>query len=209
MKKKVIAPVIAAAILAGIYQGAVQSVAVPMAYDLSSYSEVAPEINLMEYSTADKPVEIVFTDGCMSDPVYYDIPLSQDQQDTVRDICTEYNVPFELVLAVMEVESGFTVDAIGNGNCYGIMQIHKINLPVLEMQLGVTDWLDLEDNARAGCYMLGNLLEKYQNEARALMAYNMGESAARKAWDAGTRSTSYTEAVFYAQEHLKKWEEKL
>ena len=135
-------------------------------------------------------------------PVYYDIPLDMEQQDVVREIAAEYGVPFELVLAVMQVESNFDVTAIGNGNCYGIMQIHQINHPALEKQLGITDWLNLSDNTRAGCYMLGKLLDKYQDETRALMAYNMGEGAAKKAWNAGTCSTSYTEKVMAAKNSL-------
>lgn len=134
--------------------------------------------------------------------VYYDIPLDREQQDIVREISAEYGVPFELTLAVMQVESNFDVTAIGNGNCYGIMQIHQINHPALEKQLGITDWLNLSDNARAGCYMLGQLIDKYQDETRALMAYNMGESAAKKAWNAGTRSTGYTEKVRAAKQSL-------
>ena len=135
-------------------------------------------------------------------PVYYDIPLDREQQDVVREISAEYGVPFELALAVMQVESNFDITAIGNGNCYGIMQIHKINHPALEKQLGITDWLSLSDNARAGCYMLGKLLDKYQDETRALMAYNMGEGAAKKAWNAGTRSTTYTNKVMAAKNNL-------
>lgn len=135
-------------------------------------------------------------------PVYYDIPLDMEQQDTIREISEEYGVPFELVLAVMQVESNFDITAVGNGNCYGIMQIHQINHPALEKRLGITDWLSLSDNARAGCYMLGNLLDKYQDETRALMAYNMGEGAAKKAWNAGTRSTGYTQKVQSAKQSL-------
>lgn len=134
--------------------------------------------------------------------VYYDIPLDREQQDIVREISAEYGVPFELVLAVMQVESNFDVTAIGNGNCYGIMQIHQINHPALEKQLGITDWLSLSDNTRAGCYMLGQLIDKYQDETRALMAYNMGEGAAKKAWNAGTRSTTYTNKVMAAKNNL-------
>ena len=140
--------------------------------------------------------------GAEESPVYYNIPLTNEQQDIVRKIAEEYGVPFDLVLAVMQVESNFDITAVGNGNCYGIMQIHQINHPTLEKQLGIKDWLNLSDNTRAGCYMLGNLLDKYQDETRTLMAYNMGESAAKKAWNAGTRSTAYTEKVMTAKGDL-------
>lgn len=167
-------------------------VIVPAVNNFKTVIETAQPVSV----TAETVIETV------ESPVYYDIPLNREQQDVVREISEEYGVPFELALAVMQVESNFDVTAIGNGNCYGIMQIHKINHPALESQLGITDWLSLSDNARAGCYMLGNLLDKYQDETRALMAYNMGEGAAKKAWNAGTRSTGYTEKVKAAKQSL-------
>lgn len=167
-------------------------VIVPAVNNFKTVIETAQPVSV----TAETVIETV------ESPVYYDIPLNREQQDIVREISEEYGVPFELALAVMQVESGFDVDAIGGGNCYGIMQIHKINHSALEKQLGVTDWLSLSDNARAGCYMLGKLLDKYQDETRALMAYNMGEGAAKKTWNAGTRSTGYTEKVKAAKQSL-------
>lgn len=167
-------------------------VVVPAVSNFETVIETAQPVS----ATAEAVTETV------ESPIYYDIPLDREQQDIVREISEEYGVPFELALAVMQVESNFDITAIGNGNCYGIMQIHKINHPALESQLGITDWLSLSDNARAGCYMLGNLLDKYQDETRALMAYNMGEGAAKKAWNAGTRSTGYTEKVKAAKQSL-------
>lgn len=167
-------------------------VIVPAVSNFETVIETAQPVSV----TAETVIETV------ESPVYYDIPLDREQQDIVREISGEYGVPFELVLAVMQVESGFDVDAIGGGNCYGIMQIHQINHPALEKQLGITDWLNLSDNTRAGCYMLGQLLDKYQDETRALMAYNMGEGAAKKAWNAGTQSTGYTEKVRAAKQSL-------
>ena len=167
-------------------------VIIPAVNNFETVIETAQPISAM----AEPVIETV------ESPVYYDIPLDMEQQDVVREIAAEYGVPFELVLAVMQVESNFDVTAIGNGNCYGIMQIHQINHPALEKQLGITDWLNLSDNTRAGCYMLGKLLDKYQDETRALMAYNMGEGAAKKAWNAGTCSTSYTEKVMAAKNSL-------
>ena len=167
-------------------------VIVPAVNNFKTVIETAQSVSV----TAETVIETV------ESPVYYDIPLNREQQDVVREIAAEYGVPFELVLAVMQVESNFDVTAIGNGNCYGIMQIHKINHPALEKQLGIKDWLNFGDNTRAGCYMLGQLLDKYQDETRALMAYNMGEGAAKKAWNAGTRSTGYTQKVQSAKQSL-------
>lgn len=163
---------------------------------VSETAETVIETDQPVSATAETVIETV------ESLVYYDIPLDREQQDIVREISAEYGVPFEFTLAVMQVESNFDVTAIGNGNCYGIMQIHQINHPALEKQLGITDWLNLSDNTRAGCYMLGQLIDKYQGETRVLMAYNMGESAARSAWNTGTQSTGYTEKVRAAKQSL-------
>jgi enolase len=69
-------------------------------------------------------------------PYYYDIPLSDGQQDYVFEKCEEYDVPCELVLAVMEAESTYTEDRISANGDYGIMQINEINHPQLTAELG-------------------------------------------------------------------------
>jgi len=39
--------------------------------------------------------------------VYFDIPLSKELQDYIRNLCDEYCVPIELVIAIIDVESSF------------------------------------------------------------------------------------------------------
>lgn len=57
-----------------------------------------------------------------------------------------------------------------------------------------------EGNIAGGCYLLGKYLARYEDTTMALMAYNMGQAGARKAWDAGITSTEYTDAVLAAME---------
>ena len=59
---------------------------------------------------------------------YRDIPLSHELQDVALAACEEYGILPDVLFAVMEVESGYQTDA-KNGECYGLMQIHSINLP--------------------------------------------------------------------------------
>ena len=125
--------------------------------------------------------------------VYRDIPLSHELQDVALAACQEYGVLPDVLYAVMEVESGYQVDA-RNGQCIGLMQIHTINLSWLSEQIGVDNLSDPAQNIRAGAYLLGGYLQKY-SLADSLMAYNLGESGAKKQWAQGIHETAYTRKV--------------
>ncbi len=108
---------------------------------------------------------------------YRDIPLSHELQDAALDACKEYGVLPDVLFAVMEVESGYQPDA-KNGECYGLMQIHTINLPWLQEQIGTTDLSDPVQNIRAGAYILGGYLMAGMVENAKSSATAAQESAA-------------------------------
>lgn len=124
---------------------------------------------------------------------YRDIPLSHELQDVALAACEEYGVLPDVLFAVMEVESGYQLDA-RNGECFGLMQIHSINLPWLSEQIGTTDLSDPTQNIKAGAYILGGYLERY-NLTDSLMAYNLGEGGAKAQWAQGIHETAYTRKV--------------
>ena len=124
---------------------------------------------------------------------YRDIPLSHELQDVALAACEEYDVLPDVLFAVMEVESGYQLDA-RNGECYGLMQIHSINLPWLQEQIGTTDLSDPTQNIKAGAYILGGYLERY-SLTDSLMAYNLGEGGAKAQWEQGVHETAYTRKV--------------
>lgn len=124
---------------------------------------------------------------------YRDIPLSHELQDVALAACEEYGVLPDVLFAVMEVESGYQLDA-QNGECYGLMQIHSINLPWLSEQIGTTDLSDPTQNIKAGAYILGGYLERY-SLTDSLMAYNLGEGGAKAQWAQGIHETAYTRKV--------------
>lgn len=124
---------------------------------------------------------------------YRDIPLSDELQDVALASCEEYGVLPDILFAVMDVESGYQLDA-QNGECYGLMQIHSINLPWLQEQIGVTDLSDPAQNIEAGAYILGGYLERY-SLTDSLMAYNLGEGGAKAQWAQGIHETAYTRKV--------------
>ena len=125
--------------------------------------------------------------------VYRDIPLSHELQDIADNSCEMYQVPQNVLYAVMEVESGYQTDA-QNGQCLGLMQIHTVNLPYLNEKIGTTDLSDPEQNIEAGAFILGGYLEKY-SLTDSLMAYNLGEGGAKRLWKQGIHETGYTKKV--------------
>ena len=127
-----------------------------------------------------------------------EIPLSEELVQTALTACEQYEVPPQLLFAVMEVESGFQTDA-QNGACTGLMQIHSINLPYLQEQIGISDLSDPEQNIQAGAFILGGYLSRYSTED-SLMAYNLGEGGAKKQWEQGIHGTAYTEKVLNEME---------
>ena len=50
-------------------------------------------------------------------------------------------------------------------------------------------------NVFCGVKVIGSYIEIYGDYTKALMAYNMGNYGARKAWDNGITSTTYTDLV--------------
>lgn len=124
---------------------------------------------------------------------YRDIPLDHELQDVAQAACEEYGVLPDILFAVMDVESGYQLDA-QNGECYGLMQIHSINLPWLQEQIGTTDLSDPAQNIKAGAYILGGYLERY-SLTDSLMAYNLGAGGAKAQWAQGVHETAYTRKV--------------
>ena len=140
-----------------------------------------------------------------AEPTYYDIPLSKDLQLYTYNRCIEYGIPehYELVLAMMWQESNYTPDIISATDDYGIMQINACNHEWLSDLLGTTNLLDVYQNIDAGTYIISKMLLKYDDEHKALMAYNMGENGAALNWDAGIYTSSYSRGIIAKREAIK------
>lgn len=138
-------------------------------------------------------------------PRYFDVPLDEDLQSFIWTLCYEYGIEdyYGLIFALIQTESNFTSNVISATNDYGLMQINTCNHSWLRSELGITDFLDPYQNARAGVYMISMLLHRYGNEADALMAYNLGEGGAARLWRQGIHSTGYTRTVLAFYENYK------
>lgn len=126
---------------------------------------------------------------------YYDIPLSNSLQRFIYEVCADEEVPVSLVVALIDHESKFNPEVVSKTDDYGLMQINTINHEQLEEQYRAADMLDPYQNVFCGIKILGSYIEKYEDLSYALMAYNMGEYGARKAWESGVKFTSYSESI--------------
>lgn len=136
---------------------------------------------------------------------YYNLPLSQDLQEYTYNRCMEYGIEdhYEMVLALMWQESNFQPSIISKTNDYGLMQINKANHKWISELLGTTNFLDPYQNINAGTYLISTLLLKYEDESKALMAYNMGEGCASKHWSRGTYSSKYSRSIIEKRDLIK------
>lgn len=123
-------------------------------------------------------------------------PLSMEMQQYIFDTCYKYSVSYELVMAVIERESLYNADEVGdNGNSVGLMQIQERYNRELMQELGVTDLYNPMQNVEVGVALLQRYFEKYEDIYTVLMAYNGGESYAKRMVKAGKRSNYAKEII--------------
>lgn len=81
-----------------------------------------------------------------------------------------------LVMAVIEVESGFNNQAVSRAGAQGLMQI----MPGTQRDLGLTAPFDARDNIEAGIRYLKMLMDRFPDLSLALAAYNAGPGAVER-----------------------------
>ena len=128
--------------------------------------------------------------------VYYDIPLKLDIQRHIFDECQLYEVPYELAMAVMYVETGGTykTDLRSKTNDSGLFQVNDVHKKWLK-ESGINDLYNPYQNSSAGIWILKDALSKGDNIHTSLMVYNMGHGGARKLWKKGIYSSKYSRKV--------------
>lgn len=140
--------------------------------------------------------------------VYYDIPLSKDIQDYVKKLCKKYkNVEETLVYAVIKKESGFDVDALGDGGkSKGLMQIQQMWHENRMNKLNVDSLMTAKGNIKVGIDILSEKIKKYDGDlGKALTAYNAGDGGAyRYYFSRGIYANDYAKTVLKYQKNIKK-----
>lgn len=126
----------------------------------------------------------------------YDVPLCENLQWWAYETSKASNVPYTLTLAVMWRESNFNSKLISSTRDYGLMQINVCNHARLADEYNLVDMLDPFQNITAGVYMLAEKLDFSEGDIEyALLAYNLGNTGAKRARANGVYSTKYTRAI--------------
>lgn len=136
---------------------------------------------------------------------YYDIPLSEDLQDHIFQLCEDKDLDPAIIFGMIEKESHFNADAVGdNGRSIGLMQIQDRWHHERMARLGVYDLKDPFQNVEVGIDILSQLLDCGKSIEWALMAYNGGASYANRKLAKGEVS-GYVQKVL---ENAAKYERK-
>ena len=120
---------------------------------------------------------------------YSFIPLDYNLQREIYKLCEEYEIAYDLIMAVIKTESEFVTDAVGdNGNSIGLMQIQ----PKWWQELAAQNNLDINvpaDNVHLGIIILTNALNDNAGDLdKALKQYNSGNP--------NTESETYINKVY-------------
>ncbi|HEU4400777.1 MAG TPA: lytic transglycosylase domain-containing protein [Candidatus Polarisedimenticolia bacterium] len=92
---------------------------------------------------------------------------------------TRYNLPPEMILAVIRIESAFDINAQSDKGAVGLMQILPSTAQEIAQELRM-DWRgedilrDPRANIEMGAYYLTKLIGQFNNLSVALAAYNHG-----------------------------------
>ncbi|WP_246298835.1 lytic transglycosylase domain-containing protein [Desulfolutivibrio sulfodismutans] len=105
---------------------------------------------------------------------YMRVPRAVDQDKlmaVIRYYGRRYKIDPELVRAMVEVESGFVIEAVSPKGAQGLMQI----MPGTGKDLGLTEPFEPGPNIEAGVRYMRDMLDRFGGDASlALAAYNAG-----------------------------------
>lgn len=149
--------------------------------------------------------------------VFYEIPeeysrtggyFPEKMQVYTYCVCKQYGVRYDLVVALIEKESGYKFDKIGDdGHSIGYMQIYEECHRDRMERLNVTDLMNPYQNVLVGIDYLSELIERYGTIQDALAAYNYGEQGAKQhLWKNGIYVYEYNQTIM---SRMKEIEEEL
>lgn len=116
--------------------------------------------------------------------------------------------PF-LLLALIEVESGYDLRAISEKGAVGLLQVMPFvareMAGELKMVLPEDDMLhDMEINLKIGSYYLAKMMKRYGDRTLALEAYNLGPAKLEELLEDGRLKKRYTKKTLKVMDRLKK-----
>ncbi len=179
--------------------------------------DVVDTYDVTNNTTGSKDVELPQSTNIR---IYYNIPLSYNIQDHIRETCERYDVDTGDVVSIMKIESGFehntkTKNNISGGYSIGIMQLNN-NYASWYREITGIDNFDINNiyhNIEGGISVYSNYRGYWKERGfvgceltiRGLNSYNMGiagfEDYVKKT---GSISRSYDRRVLsYKEEELE------
>lgn len=104
-----------------------------------------------------------------------DIPLDLPTQRLLFNACQEFDVDYDLALAVIWRETIFQNLYAASEGSSGYMMIQERWVKKEMEELGAKNLMDPKDNFRVGCYLLSDFIGRYGVEG-GLTRYNTGHS---------------------------------
>ena len=145
----------------------------------------------MAFKTKSKIIGIILAAGLIILPLgfiaqsaitKYLYPIRYEQY--VEKYSQEYNVPENLIYAVIRTESSFKSDAVSNVGAVGLTQIMPDAFEWINNKLGEDKAFESlyneETSIRYGAFLLGYLLDEFENPEAALAAYHAGRGNVNK-----------------------------
>lgn len=114
--------------------------------------------------------------------------------DAIFSAQQEHGLEPSLLLALMQVESGFNPSARSSQGALGLMQVQPPSGQLIARELGI-EWrgkatlLDPEQNIRIGAAYLARMRETFRDLELSLAAYNVGPGRLQEILESGKRPT--------------------
>lgn len=130
----------------------------------------------------------------------YPVPLDDDLQKYILQLCKEYRFPPEIVYAVIENESHFDASTKGDKKdgyyrSFGLMQVMASEHTARCLRLNVYNLLDPYQNVRAGIDFLSELLEYYDGDMKQALSFYNGDETGTYADTVIKRSEQLSESA--------------
>ena len=146
---------------------------------------------------------------------FYEIPeeyqriggyMPEKMQIYTYIVCKNYGVRYELVIALIERESGYVFDKVGDdGHSMGYMQVYEDYHKDRMERLNCTDLMNPYQNILVGVDYLAELIDKYGTQQDALTAYNYGQAGAyRHMWSKGVYVYDYNSTIMKRAKEIEE-----
>lgn len=124
--------------------------------------------------------------------------------DLIEEASSEYGMPTSLIAAMIETESGFRETVVSDKQAYGLMQVTEPTAIWIASRTGWSEDLPgaLKEpavNIRYGTWYLRFLMNKYDQENLALIAYNAGPGTVDRWLSEGTITQDDLSGIPYGE----------